>query len=194
MISTSEPISLKKIATINGFILGAINTLILLLVFYLMPNLIASFAFTIIQVLFGLGLVIYFCLDMRKKMGGYWSFKQALTGIFSLLFKSALVVFFFMLIFGKFIDHSYPIKMKEIAIAKSTEIMEKWGEDQDKITESAAELNFSLEKRFNPTIADICKSVCVIAIMYFIGALILAAIFKKENPNTILLTQYESLN
>lgn len=180
-----ESIDLKKIATINGFILGAINMAILLLVFYLVPNLIVSFVFMIIQVLFGLGLVIYFCLDMRKKMGGYWSFREALTGIFILLFKSAMIVFFFTLIFGKFIDHSYPVKMKDIAIAKSTEMMGKWGVDQDEMDESVTELNVSLEKQFNPSIADICKSVCIMAIVYFIGALILAAIFKKEKPNEL---------
>jgi hypothetical protein len=194
MNPTAESIDLKKIATINSLVLGAIDTAILLLVFYLAPNLIASFVFKVIQVLFGLGIVIYFCLAMRKKMGGYWSFREALTGIFILLFKSAMIVFFFTLIFGKFIDHSYTVKMKDIAIAKSTEMMGKWGVDQDEMDESATELNVSLEKRFNPSFADMCKSVCIMAIVYFIGALILAAIFKKEKPDAILLIQDESLN
>lgn len=185
----SQSIDLKKIATINGFILGGINMAVILLVFYLVPNLIASVVFVIIQFLFGLGLVIYFCLAMRKKIGGYWSFKEALTGIFILLFKSAMVVFFSTLIFGKFIDRSYPVKMKEIAITKSAEMMERWGVAQDKIDESETEIDASLEKRFNPSIGDVCKSVCTMAIIYFIGALILAAIFKKDKLT--LVTQDE---
>lgn len=187
----SKRVDLKQMATLNGLVLGAIDTAIFLLVFYLMPNLMASFVFKTIQTLFGLALVIYFCLDMRKKMGGYWSFREALTGIFILLFKSAMVLFLFTLIFGKFIDHSYPVKMKELVVAKSTEMTKQWGViSQDKVDE----LDASLEKRLNPSLADVCKSVCMMAIMYFIGALILAAIFKKEKPAADLLIQDESLN
>jgi Protein of unknown function (DUF4199) len=172
----------KKLALTNALIWAAINIALFLLVYYAKPDLMGSFAFAGISIAIGLGLAVYFCIDIRQKIGGYWSFKEALGSIFILFFTQALIVLFFTLIFGKFIEPSYPAKIKEIASASTQKMMEKMGMDQDKIDEAMKETEIKFEKQFNPGVKDVLKTIATSAIMYFVGALIFAAIFKKDRP------------
>ena len=183
-METSLPMSedSKKLAVTNGFIWSAINIAIFLVIFYVKPDLLGSFSFAGITLVISNGLAIYFCLDMRKRIGGYWSFKEALISIFIMFFTQAVIVLFFTIIFGKFIEPSYPTKMKEIASASALQIMEKMGMDQETIDKAMADSDERFEKQFNPGLMSILMTLGSTALMYFIGALIFAAIFKKERP------------
>ena len=183
-METTEQLEInpKKLALTNGLIWAAINIALFLLVYYAKPDLMGSFAYAGISIAIGLGLAIYFCIDIRKKIGGYWSFKEALGSIFILFFTQALIVLFFTTIFGKFIEPSYPAKIKEIALKSTQTMMEKMGMDQEKVDEEVQKLDVSLEKSLNPGVKDLLKTIATSAIMYFIGALIFAAIFKRERP------------
>ncbi len=181
----------KKPALINALIWAAINIAIFLLVYYTKPGLIGSYWYGGISLVIALGLASYFCMDIRKKIGGYWPFKEALSSIFIMFFTQALILFFFTTIFGKFIEPSYPVKMKEIVMKSTQAMMEKTSLDQDKIDEIMAEVEGGLEKQFNPGFKEIFKTVATSAIMYFIGALIFAAIFKKERPMFASVTSEE---
>jgi hypothetical protein len=172
----------KKLAFTNGLIWAAINIAIFLVVYYVKPDLMGSFAFMAISIVIGIGLAVYFTMDLRSKVGGYWSFKEALSAIFLMFFTQAVLVFFFTILFGKFIEPDYAVKMKEISEATATNMMEKVGADQETIDKAMAEMEAKSEAQFNPGVIEILKSIAFIAIGYFIGALIFAAIFKKEQP------------
>src|SRR6476469_4644071 len=101
-METTVTFNLRKAAITNGVIWAVINIAIFLLVYYVKPDLMASFAYGLIQFAVGLGLAIYFCIDLRNKVGGYWSFKTALGAIFTMFLTQALIVYFFTIIFGKF--------------------------------------------------------------------------------------------
>ena len=178
----SSPVNVKSLAVKNGLIWAAINIAIFLVIYYVKVDLMGSFAFTGIQMLVGIGLAVYFCIDMRKQIGGYWSFKEALSNIFIMFFVQALVVYFFTVIFAKFIEPDYVVQMKEITQKSATAMLEKMGLEQEKIDEAVAKMEGDSEKQFNPGLVDMLKSLAFISIMYFIGALIFAAIFKRERP------------
>ena len=178
----SSPVNVKSLAVKNGLIWAAINIAIFLVIYYVKVDLMGSFAFTGIQMLVGIGLAVYFCIDMRKQIGGYWSFKEALSNIFIMFFVQALVVYFFTVIFAKFIEPDYVVQMKEITQKSATAMLEKMGLEQEKIDEAVAKMESDSEKQFNPGLFDMLKSLAFISIMYFIGALIFAAIFKRERP------------
>lgn len=183
MESTLQPVTdAKKQAVTYGLIWAAINIAMFLVVYYVSPDLMGSFAFMGISLVVGVGLAVYFCKELRKSVGGYWNFKQALGSIFLMFFVQALIVFFFTIIFAKFIEPDYTVKMKEISEKTATTMFEKMGADQETIDKSMAEMDEKWEAQFNPGFTDILKSICFIAIGYFIGALIFAAIFKKEHP------------
>lgn len=184
METPQEPLLVnpKSLALKNALSWAVINIAIFLIVYYAKPDLMGSYAFGGVTLLVGIGLAVYFCIDMRKKIGGFWSFKEALSSIFLMFFVQAVIVFSFTIIFAKFIEPAYVIKMKEITQASATQMFEKLGMDQDKIDEAMTQMDKTSEAQFNPGIGDALKSLAFISIAYFIGALIFAAIFKKERP------------
>ena len=178
----SSPVNVKSLAVKNGLIWAAINIAIFLVIYYVKADLMGSFAFFGIQILVGIGLAVYFCMDMRKQIGGYWSFKDAFLGILLMLIVQAIIVYFFTILFGKYIEPDYVIKMKEIMQNSTTNLLEKMGADQEQIDQAMSDMDKTSEAQFNPGIFDVLKSLGFIMLMYSIGALIFAAIFKKERP------------
>lgn len=182
-METTQTFNVKAEALKNGAIWGAINIVIFLVTWYIMPSLMSSYWYAGLSVLIGISLAVFFCLDLRKKAGGYWTFGQALWPIFAMFLTAMALVFVFTIVFGKFIDPNYPVKMKELSMQSTEKMMDTMGvtgEDLDKAMAGASE---GLDKQFSPTFAQAIQSFGIAAIMYFIGALIFALIFKKSNPN-----------
>jgi len=183
MSTTSDSnVSATSLAVKYGLIWAAINIVIFLLVYYGMPQIMGTWKHSIIQFVVGIGLAIYFTLEIRKQIGGFWSFKEALKNIFILFIIPTIVVYFFSIIFGKWIEPDYPAKITEISLNATTEMMESMTTDQEVIDETIAEMEKGLEKQFNPGIMDILQSISISALIYFVGALIWAAIFKRDRP------------
>lgn len=183
MSTTSDSnVSATSLAVKYGLIWAAINIVIFLLVYYGMPQIMGTWKHSIIQFVVGIGLAIYFTLEIRKQIGGFWSFKEALKNIFILFIIPTIVVYFFSIIFGKWIEPDYPAKITEISLNATTEMMESMTTDQEVIDETIAEMEKGLEKQFNPGIMDILQSIAISALIYFVGALIWAAIFKRDRP------------
>lgn len=182
-METTTKFNLKAEALKNGAIWGAINIVIFLVTWYIMPSLMSSYFYAGITIIIGITLAVFFCIDLRKKAGGYWSFGEALWPIFAMFLTSMALVFVFTIVFGKFIDPSYPVKMKELSLESTEKMMNSMGvsgEDLDKAMAGASE---NLDKQFSPTFAQAVQSFGIAAILYFIGALIFALIFKRSNPN-----------
>ena len=174
-------VNAKNLALKNGLIWAAINIAVFLVIYYVKPELMGSAAFLGIQLVVGIGLAVYFCIDMRKQIGGYWSFKEALRGIFLMFIIQALIVYFFTILFAK-IEPTYVPTMKEITQKSAVAMLEKFGMDQDKIDEAVEKMEKDSEAQFNPDFFGILKGLGIVSVMYFIGALIFAAIFKRERP------------
>lgn len=183
METTTTKVNLKTEALKNGAIWGVINLVIFLVTWYLMPSLMSSYVYVGVTVVIGIALAVFFCIDLRKKAGGYWSFGDALWPIFAMFLTSMAIVFVCTILFGKFVDPSYPVKMKELSMEKMESMYKSMGmaeADMAKALESSAE---SLDKQFTPTFSQAIVGFGIAAIFYFIGALIFALIFKKSNPN-----------
>lgn len=182
-METTTNFNLKAEALKNGAIWGAINIVIFLVTWYIMPSLMSSYVYAGVTIVIGITLAVFFCLDLRKKAGGYWSFGEALWPIFAMFLTSMAIVFVFTVLFGKFIDPTYPVKMKELSMAKTIETYEKMGMDEEASAKAMQIVEESLDKQFSPTFSQAVVGFGVAAVMYFIGALIFALIFKKSNPN-----------
>lgn len=180
--TSNNGVSATSLAVKYGLIWAVINIVIFLLVYYGVPQIMGTWKHSIVQFVVGIGLAIYFTLEIRKQIGGFWSFKEALKNIFVLFIIPTIVVYFFSIIFGKWIEPEYPAKITEISLNATTEMMESMTSDQEVIDETIAEMEKGLEQQFNPSFMDIIKSVAISALIYFIGALIWAAIFKRDRP------------
>jgi len=73
--------------------------------------------------------------------------------------------------------------MRDVPLNSATEMAEMFGGDnQDQIDAMIEQVEVALELEMNPTFAHILQTIAISIIMYFIGALIFAAIFKRERP------------
>lgn len=175
--------NLKQEALKNGAIWGVINLVIFLVSWYMMPSLMSSYAYSGLLMLVGVALAVFFCLDMRKKAGGYWTFSEALGNIFVMFLMSMAIMYIFNILFGKFIDPSYPTTMKELVMAKTEETFKSLGLDEAASAKALEDASANMDKQFTPTFSQAVVGFGISAVFYFIGALIFAAIFKKSNPN-----------
>ncbi|WP_199118014.1 DUF4199 domain-containing protein [Pedobacter sp. ASV28] len=183
METTQNTVNIKTEALKNGLIWGVINIVIFLITWYLMPSLMSSYVYAGITILIGIALAVFFTIDMRKKVGGYWTFGQALWPIFVTFVLAMALVFVFNIVFGKYIDQSYPVKMKELVMTKSEATMKSFGLGDEETAKALAKTQENLDKQFTPSFGQAVMGFGISAIMYFIGAVIFALIFKKNDPN-----------
>ncbi|MBY0543724.1 MAG: DUF4199 domain-containing protein [Sphingobacteriaceae bacterium] len=193
-METSQTFNLKTEALKNGAIWGGINLFIFLVTWYIMPSLMSSYWYAGLSAVIGIALAVFFCLDLRKKAGGYWSFGEALWPIFAMFLTSMAIVFLFTVVFGKFIDPTYPVKMKELSMATTEKMMNSMGMSDDALDAAMAKAAENADKQFTPTFGQAVQGFGIAAIMYFIGALIFALIFKKTNPNPWGLSEEENVS
>ncbi|RZL47400.1 MAG: DUF4199 domain-containing protein [Pedobacter sp.] len=182
-MESTQTVNLKTEALKNGAIWGAINIVIFLVSWYAMPSLMSSYAYSGLLILIGISLAVFFCIDMRKKAGGYWTFGEALWNIFVMFLMSMALVYIFNIVFGKFIDPSYPTTMKELVMSKTKATYESIGMDEQASEMALEKVSESLDKQFSPNFSQAVVGFGISAVIYFIGALIFALIFKRSNPN-----------
>ncbi|HEY0669932.1 MAG TPA: DUF4199 domain-containing protein [Sphingobacteriaceae bacterium] len=174
--------NLNKAATTNGITVGVISLTIGVLTYYVMPSLMGSTFYGIGVMVFLLGVYIFFTFDLRKKVGGYWSFKEALKGIFLMAVVSGLITTIGNAIFYKFIEPGAYEKISGYVVNGLSSTYESIGMDQEKIDSTIEKVEESLKKQFNPSLADVFKGLGISILTGFIMSLIFAAIFKKERP------------
>jgi len=182
MDSSNTLISAKSLAIKYGLVWTAINLVIFLLVYYAGPQLMGTWKYSAIQLVIGLGLAVYFTLEIRKQIGGFWSFSEALKSIFILFIIPTIILFFFSIIFARWIEPTYESKITEMTLNATTELMERITDDQEIIDKAISDAEIAMVKQFHPSFMDIVKSIGFSVIIYFIGAMIWAAIFKKDRP------------
>jgi hypothetical protein len=179
---TEHPLNLKSEAFKNGFILAAVSLVLFLVTNYVFPEHMGSTWLSTFGMLISIALAVFFCIDMRKKAGGYWTFSEALRHIFIMLLISAGIVYVFTILFGKYIDTTYPERMKEMIMDKTDSLLSTMGVEESKMEEMREVQGEKLEKQFNPSFFEAIVGFGIQAIFYVVGSLLFALIFKKERP------------
>ncbi|MXV53272.1 DUF4199 family protein [Pedobacter sp. HMF7647] len=174
--------NLNKAAITNGLILAAITFVINVVIYYVAPSLMGSTMFGVGIGVISLVLYIVFTIDLRKKIGGFWTFRQALKGIFLMAFIAGLTSGILQTLFYKFVEPQAFDKIWSFVETNLTNTYDKMGMDQDKIDEVIVKVKENMQAQFNPTIAQFFKTLAIGILIEFIMSLIFAAIFKKEQP------------
>lgn len=172
----------NKNAINYGVIIGVISILMLILVYYLAPQLLGEFSFGIATMLISLVLYIVFILKMKKEAGEYWPFKTALKAIFIMALVSTLVTTVFNYVFYNFIEPNAYEKVNVFVTESLENTYSKFGMSQDDIDSLIEQTSESMKSQFKPTLVDSFRNVMIACIMQFVLALIFAAIFKKNQP------------
>jgi hypothetical protein len=172
----------NKLAINNGLFIGGISAVLNILIYYIYPQMMGNTLYGIFMMFIAMGLYIFFTIDLRKKIGGFWSFKEALKGIFLMSFIAGLLSTFVNFVFYKFIEPGAFEQISGIIIENLSVTYEKLGMDQDTIDKTIEKVLESMKSQFNPSFVDLLKTLGIGVLIQFIMSLIFAAIFKKEQP------------
>ena len=177
---------MQKKAALSGLVFGVISLVIGIAALYVIADtnsmavvigspIVLSFILPII-------LAVYFCLNLRKQVGGYWSFREATSGIFVLFISAYLVYSAGNYVFAKAVDPNINKAVKENIV----NVTERFASEQDipteQIDEKIEEMRDQLAEEHTQTAGKIFQSVVFAIIIIFVGSLIFAPIFKKDPP------------
>jgi hypothetical protein len=174
--------NLNKAAANNGIIIGILSVIFGVVVYYVAPALFGAMWFGIANLVFFLVLYIFFTLDLRKKIGGYWSFRQALKGIFIMALVASIVSTVANYLFYKFIEPGGFAKISGFIEEGMTKSFEGMGLDTDAADAEVAKVIDRMRGQFDPTPMELLQNLGIAILIAFIMSLIFAAIFKKEAP------------
>src|ERR1700744_2663418 len=102
--------TIRRASSIRGTVLGLVLLAISILSFYALTSdtgntWLIVFSPIIFSVFIPILIVLLFCFNLRKQIGGYWTFRQAVTGIFIMFVISyAIQVIGRDIVFARFVE------------------------------------------------------------------------------------------
>jgi signal transduction histidine kinase len=186
MHSTYSPeVNVKKKAIIYGVILGVISLVLSIISLYFSKTATSIVFSSVINILISyvlfLAAAVFFTLQLRKAVGGYWDFSTALKNIFIMLAITTVVGTIGINLFNV----AYPnLQFEAIENTQNLtiEMMESNNIPDEQIDTTLEMLDQQKEALGSLSIGQILKGMAISILLYFILALIFAAIFKRERP------------
>lgn len=172
----------------KGLFLGVILTALSIISYYFIISITNSpITFIIAPIIFTVFIpifcVVMICFSLRKQIGGYWTFKQATTGIFIVLLIAYLIQLVGKdLVFDRFVEPNINQKLQTIALNTKLQIMKKNHEKQPAIDKSMADLKAEFNNQNNITVTGAIQNIIFSIIFIFLMALIFGSLFKKDPP------------
>lgn len=136
----------------------------------------------LLNVLVPLVIAVIFVIALRKKIGGYWSFKQALSGTFVMFLVALIISTVVSLAFERFVEPDIRERMVVNIRNATVEFMESQGVSDDQIDAATASMDESLAQVNEGGIGTQIQGFFITLLILFIVALIFGAIFKREKP------------
>jgi hypothetical protein len=186
--------TIRRASTIRGLILGVVLLAVSILSFYMLTADTGSawlivFSPIIFSVFIPIVIVLLFCFNLRKNIGGYWTFRQAVTGIFIMFVLSYVIqVIGRDVVFARVIEPDMVSKTQTAMLKATTTMLKKGGADQATIDQKRANIQKQLADEKNITVGSIIQGYIITVIFLFVFAVIFGAILKKNPP------EYEAQN
>ncbi len=186
-MTVSDP-EIRKQGALSGIPLGIILVVLNIFSFYFVTAIANTFLMitlgpVIFSVIVPLVVGALYSGELRKKIGGFWKFRQAVSGIFVMLAVAYIITYIGAnLIFGKLIE-PHMVEKTQTAIQNATvKYMESKNVDQEQIDKSTDQMQKQFDLQKNLTPVKIATSFVVSLILIFVLALIYAAIYKRDPP------------
>ncbi|WP_316792548.1 DUF4199 domain-containing protein [Pedobacter frigoris] len=182
--------NLKPEAAKSGIGLGLISLVLMVISAYILIGATSMWTVFLAPVFLGLliplGLVIYLSIDLRKKVGGYWNFRQATSGVFIMLLVSYVISNVGNYAFTKLIEPDMPSKMQSTVVDVTSKMMASQGVDQEAVEKKVDEMNAEFEKKQNGTFMQTFQGHLIGVVIVFVVSLLFGAIFKKDPPKYLI--------
>lgn len=179
--------TIRKNSVISGLLLGLILTAIGIFSFYFITQMADTPVLfiagpTIIKVMLPIVVVIFFCFDARKRIGGYWTFRQATTAIFIMFMVAYIVQSIGQDVIFPRIEKDVPAKTEKAYIDASESFKSKPGANAKQIDQNIADIKKSFSDQKAATAGSIVQGIVFSIILVFVLSMIFAALFKRDPP------------
>ena len=175
----------KKKAIINGVILGVISIILSIISLYFSKTSTSIVTSTILNIVVNyvvfIAIAVFFVLQLRKANGGYWDFSTALKSIFIMLAITATIGLIGITVFNV-INPDFQREAIENTQNLTIEMMEASNQSDEQIDATLELLDQQKEALGSMSIGQTLKGLAISLLLYFVLALIFAAIFRKEKP------------
>jgi hypothetical protein len=184
---------LRTNAIIKGLILGVILLAGSIFSYYLITSLtqkpwLIVFGPYFFAILLPLFVTIGFCMDMRRRLGGYWSLRQAITAIFIMFITCYILLSIGRdLIFAKTIEPDMQAKTQLAMVSVRTQALKAGGASQTEINNQVAELKKGFTMDNSADAGSIIQNYVINFLMLFVVAIIFGAVFKKPSSYELVI-------
>ncbi|RYE11867.1 MAG: DUF4199 family protein [Sphingobacteriaceae bacterium] len=168
-----------------GAVLGVSIFLLNLFSYFLMtkistPLWMTAFSPLIFTNILPIVIAILLCLRLREKIGGYWTLRQAASGVFMMFFTSYFIFFFSMILYSKVIDPAMGVNIEnKIEVVKAA-IRRNQQTSEQHINEETAALRKDFNERQKSGTWGYVQSFGIVVLLLFLASLIFGALFKNE--------------
>jgi hypothetical protein len=176
--------TMNKLSFQYGLLMGAISVF-LAIVFRIIDPVFqyTNWWVSILILVLTIVLLVILALDIRKKIGGYWSFGAAFKSLIIIGLLATVLSIAYNFVVFKFIDPAMPEKVNSAMMDQTTAMLEKFGMEQSKIEESTKKFtNGEFKATLQPTLVNELRAALFALIFYAIVDLIVAASVKKKAP------------
>jgi len=173
-----------KLSLIHGLLLGIVSVVLSIIFSMIDPVIIfTNFWIGILILIIVIVLMVVLGLDVRKKIGGFWSFGEAFKSLIIMAVVLVVMSTLYNFILFKFVDPGLPAKANSALLDKITTSLNNSGVDQSRIDEYTKQFqDGEFEAKLKPTLVNELKALGGGIILYAIIGLIIAASIKKKAP------------
>lgn len=172
--------TLKSIATNYGLYLGALLALFTVVSYAVNLELLTNMWYGIVILIVIITLGILSVIKVKQAQNGYASFKEAFTSYFITILLGLVISTLVSYLLFNFIDTDAATVLKEKTIEKTVQMMENFHAPSEGIAEAVEKI----ESQDQFAIGNILKGLAGYLVFFSIIGLIVAAVMKKNNPDT----------
>jgi len=184
MTDPIENDSIDNLSLKHGLLLGFI-AIVLALVFYIIDPLLqyTNVWLGLLSLIIIITMMVILGLDIRKKIGGYWTFGQAFKSMFIMAVCITVMANAYNFVLLKFVNPDLPTKANAVMLEKVTASLTESNVDQGKIDEYTKTFrNGEFIAKLQPTLKNEAIALCIGILLYGIIGLIIAASIKRRAP------------
>lgn len=177
----TQQVSIKKIATNHGVLLGGILAVLTTLMYVIDLELMTQWWVGIITFLLAITVGIVSIAKSKGSLNGFISFKEAFTSYFITIAVGLIISVLISIVIFNLVDPEAAEFLKERIMEVSRNMMEKFGAPESEIEKALIAMQ---EEDSFGVIAQLKSYVFQLA-FYSVFGLLVALIFKRNDPNVI---------
>ena len=132
----------------------------------------------IINIVVTVLLLVYIIKSFRKALGGYMKLGQGMCMITVMGLASTIIMYLYNLVYVNYIDTNFVEK----SLMQTQKMMASMGGANDEVMDA---VRTQLEAQMSFSFSNLCLALLGAGIMYVIAGLILGAVFRKSDPESI---------